>query len=975
MKFLKILFVFFIYFIPYYTHAQLGETYDIERPKKYEEKKIGYEKTFSKKYALPRRFLQNTTSHYNYFYNANEKLKLVLEKAKETQKDTFDRLLNYYNYSLEDTKTQITDLDSVMQKATGGILIHDLRSNWVDNFYLLIGKSYFLKKQFDSAEMTFNYINYQYATKTKDKERVITGSNSNDLSGNNIFSISTKEKKSIVAKVFERPPSRNEAFLWMIRTYIEEEDYGSAAGLIQTLKNDPAFPKRLYNDLDELTGFLYYKQNAYDSAAHYVTQALSTSDGKNDKARKEFLAGQLYELGNNLIEASNYYAQSAKHTLDPVMEVYARLNSIKIKKSNDPKIVEENIAALLKMARKDAYTEYRDIIYYFVAKMEIERNQINNAKSYYTKSTTYATNNIAQKNKSFLALADIAYNEKQYKDASNYYDSIAINDGSLKNIDVIIARKDVLKNLVTLTDIVSKEDSLQTVVKMPTQEREDYIKKLLKRLRKESGLKEDVSFGNNATNFPDKNAPTNLFEPNNGDWYFYNNSIKTRGYNDFKKQWGTRPNIDGWRIAASLNQVNLRPNQIASIAKTTTTTDLTFDGLSVNLPLSDSLMKLSNDTIKSAMLSIAKLYQYELEDTKQAIITYEELIKRFPNNENNAEVYYNLYLAYKKIGDEQKAIQIKKLLETNFKGSSYTATINNNGDKNKISQATTTYNTIYNLFLEGKFEDALEQKKIADAKFDKNEWSQQLLYIEAIYYIKLREDSVAMLTIDKVINVNATTPLAAKAIKLREVLARRTIIENELKNLQITRNEETPIAINTTPVVKINTVTPPTLIQVNNNPITTKPTVNNNKTPKTVDTLAQATTPKKEPAKYIFKGDTAKQLYVILVLNKVDNIFTNEARNAIIIHNRSYIRSLNVNTTPLDAETKLLVIGDFKNTTETMAYVKGIQPKLATELLPWLTKEKYNVLIISEENFTLLLNHKDINNYKNYLSELFPGKF
>jgi tetratricopeptide (TPR) repeat protein len=972
MKFLKITLVFFIFFLPYFVQAQLGETYDIERPKKYEEKKIGYEKTFTKKYALPRRFLQNTTSHYNYFFNANEKLKLVIEKAKETQKDTFDRLLNYFNYSLEDTKTQITDLDSVMQKATGGILIHDLRSNWVDNFYLLIGKSYFLKKQFDSAEMTFNYINYQYATKTKDKERVLTGSNSNDLSGNNIFSISTKEKKGIVSKVFERPPSRNEAFLWMIRTYIEEEDYGSAAGLIQTLKNDPVFPKRLHNDLDELTGFLYYKQNAFDSAAHYVILALSTNEGKNDKARREFLAGQLYELSNNLTQASNYYAQSAKHTLDPVMEVYARLNSIKIKKSDDPKIVEENIAALLKMARKDAYTDYRDIIYYFVAKMEIERNQINNAKNYYSKSTTYATNNVAQKNKSFLALADIAYNEKQYKDASNYYDSIALNDGSLKNIETITARKTVLKNLVSLIDIVNQEDSLQNVAKMPIQEREDYIKKLLKRLRKENGLKEDVSFGSTTPNFPDRNPPTNLFEPNNGEWYFYNNSIKTRGYNDFKKQWGTRPNIDGWRIAASLNQVNLKPNQIASIANTKTATlDLTFDGLTANLPLSDSLRKLSNDTIKSAMLIMAKLYQYDLEDTKQAILTYEDLIKRFPNNEKLDEVYYNLYLAYKKIGDEQKANQIKKILDTKFQGNTYTNNINNIGNKNTSSEATTVYNKIYNLFLEGKFEDALEQKKLADAKFNQNEWSQQLLYIEAIYYIKLREDSTAMLTIDKTINVNATTPLAAKAIKLRDVLARRVSIENELKTLQITRNEDAPIVINTTPLVQNNT-TPTVTVPIKNT--ATKP-IATTVPPKAKDTLVTVIKPKTVPAKYIYKGDTANQLYAVIVLNKVDNIFTNEARNAFIVNNRSYVKSLNVNVTALTADTKMLVIGEFKTTTETLAYLKTVQPKLATEIIPWLAKEKYSIMVISEENFTLLQTSKDISSYNNYINELFPGKF
>ena len=68
---------------------------------------------------------------------------------------------------LNNTAAQKTELDSVIYKATAGILLHDLRSDWVDNLYLLIGKAYYLRKDFDSASMTFQFINYNLFPKEK----------------------------------------------------------------------------------------------------------------------------------------------------------------------------------------------------------------------------------------------------------------------------------------------------------------------------------------------------------------------------------------------------------------------------------------------------------------------------------------------------------------------------------------------------------------------------------------------------------------------------------------------------------------------------------------------------------------------------------------------------------------------------------------------------------------------------------------
>ena len=56
------------------AYAQPSLSSDLKKPKKFENKQLGSEKTAEKKFTLPRRFVQNTVTHYNWYYNANNRL-------------------------------------------------------------------------------------------------------------------------------------------------------------------------------------------------------------------------------------------------------------------------------------------------------------------------------------------------------------------------------------------------------------------------------------------------------------------------------------------------------------------------------------------------------------------------------------------------------------------------------------------------------------------------------------------------------------------------------------------------------------------------------------------------------------------------------------------------------------------------------------------------------------------------------------
>src|SRR5688572_16503378 len=148
--------------------AQLGFSFDLKKPEQFDDRLLASEKTESKKFTLPRRFTHNNFTHYNYFFNANNKLNLVLEEAKLVHVDDYTELLSFYNYSLDETAANKEQLDSIIYKSTTGIVLHDLRNDWIDNLYLLQGAAYYLRKQFDSAYLTFQFINYAFAKKDKD---------------------------------------------------------------------------------------------------------------------------------------------------------------------------------------------------------------------------------------------------------------------------------------------------------------------------------------------------------------------------------------------------------------------------------------------------------------------------------------------------------------------------------------------------------------------------------------------------------------------------------------------------------------------------------------------------------------------------------------------------------------------------------------------------------------------------------------
>ena len=97
------------------VRAQLGFDLDIKKPAPYEDRLLKAEKTpEGKPLKQPKKFFQNLTTRYNYYFNANVKLNEVIERAKLSHVDDYSQLLSFYNYSLDVTAQDQVQLDSVI---------------------------------------------------------------------------------------------------------------------------------------------------------------------------------------------------------------------------------------------------------------------------------------------------------------------------------------------------------------------------------------------------------------------------------------------------------------------------------------------------------------------------------------------------------------------------------------------------------------------------------------------------------------------------------------------------------------------------------------------------------------------------------------------------------------------------------------------------------------------------------------------
>ncbi len=976
--------------------AQVGVDYDLKKPEKWENRTLASETSNNgKKFKKFRHFVQNNITHYNFYFNANEKMKTIVARAKASFKDDYTKLLPFYNYTLDATSAQKKDLDSIVYRCTMGILIHDTRNDWIDNLYLLMGESYFYKKFYDSAYITFQFINWAFAPKEKDGYFIPIGSNYNKDEGGNADKVSTPEKRKTLEKAFDLPaPSRNDALVWKVRTYLAQNRYVEAAALMEVLDHDPQFPARLRPSLSEMRSLYYYQQQIYDSTAFFLIRALPAAGTHEEMARWEYLIAQCFERTNNSYEAKTFYERCYSHTYDPVLDIYARLNAIRQNKEGGADYIDKNIQVLVKMARKDRFEAYKDIIYYTAAQMELERRDTSGALAFLQQCVRNSPPNGTQKTKAFLQLGNLEFASRQYRLAKSSYDSLnMIELASQGDYSWLIDRKAALTTIVGQLQVMERQDSLQRIAALPLAQRDAYLKKLARYLRRQQGLKDEgedetgVALNSQNKAIPDMFASSS--NTNAASWYFNNPDLKARGYSDFKNRWGNRQNVDNWAVTSMVRN-NLAANSRSNIGINPDSTirlgvkpAIDYKSLLAGLPLTPEKMKKSNDSIEASLFLLGYTYQDGIQDYLYAVNSYDTLLAKFPDTKQEEHALLNLYYCYLKLGDQANADRILGLMRQKFPTGSFTARALNpdsvaNAATSLKNNATNQYEKIYENFIEGRFDEAIAQKRVADSLYGDKYWTPQLLYIESIYFIRSYRDPEAKAVLQNIVGKFPHTPMADKATTMLDVLSRRRQIEDYLTKLQIRKAEDTAEVVNAEAAVRPQD-NRPRMVRNDSNLLKTDSTsdwakakarevalakdtgvtkgvvatgkigVDSGNLRKVASSDSAIAAAKLRNANSAFTFTPDAPHAVVLVMTKVDPVYVNEARNAFNGYNQEnfYARQLIAENASINDSVKILVIRNFATDKEAMTYLASMKALAPRQIVPWLPAGKYAFILAS----------------------------
>lgn len=645
--------------------------------------------------------MQNLTAHYNILYNAGELVNESERNIKQAYTDNYDRVISVYKEPSEIlSQPELKKLDDAIVKANT-IANEKSLSKYVDDAYFLIGKANHFKSNFFNAVEFFNYVYNNYPS-----------------------------QKEI----------RQASLAWKARSLIASDRIEEAEAAIDSALKYIRTEKKSVADIYAICAQLHIYAHQDIEAIKLLKLAIQNTKIKQNKIRWTYLTAQLQEINEQHQEALLNYSRVLKSNAPFDMAFNANLSRINLesKLSGDSTDRIRLITALLKDEKNKDFT---DQIYYQIANSFEDAGQTEKAIENYKISVTKSTKNQNQKGQSYLQLAEIYLKQSDFLNAKAYYDSTLTALPNVHPDYALIKKKaDNLELLADRLATIAREDTLQVIAGLSESEREQKIESLIKQEEQKAKLR--LEQGNISA------APQNQTNGNVGDskFYFNNATALELGMADFKKRWGNRKLEDNWRrsqkSAEDMTSIPLpEQNGIANpfLQLSSTSVSINTDSLRrsflESIPLTNQKKNLSDQKIASAMYDVANYYKDVTLDTAEAVKTYEQLLKRFPNYSSKQAVYYNLYRLYLNVNqlrsDEYKNILLNQYPDSPFARIILDPEYNQKNDENQLA-FNRLYNEAYDRYTEKKYTEVISSiDKFISGNTIKSS-SAQLDYLKAL---------------------------------------------------------------------------------------------------------------------------------------------------------------------------------------------------------------------------------------------------
>ncbi|MFN4147339.1 MAG: tetratricopeptide repeat protein, partial [Runella sp.] len=434
--------------------------------------------------------------------------------------------------------------------------------------------------------------------------------------------------------------------------------------------------------------------------------------------------------------------------------------------------------------------DLRDRLYYTMGVIETRKKNYKKALGLFEESVRQTTTNTTQVPYTYLEMARVYYDKLQnYELAKAYFDSaLALLPRDSPQYAKIADRKEVLDEFVKHITIVRTEDSLQRLSQMNPATLDKFLDGLIEKeieLKKQK-IKEAEKLVAQARAL---NANTLNFDSNPAERFvLYDPSAVNQGKMEFRQRWGTRTLEDDWRRSNKVGSMLTQTDNITPVAANSPSplvlasmndisVDLTKDSpewkarkdaLYRPIPLRKQELDASQQRIEESLYQIGKLYKFSLDEPKNAVKTFEQLLGRFPNSLYRPEVYYLLHLT----DTPDKQADWKQKLINEYPNSSYTRLLTKTNSTvattgNSELDALKDYEKILKLYQVANYSEAFAQIEMAILMYAGTKIEDKYALLRIYLLGKLQGREAYLKALNSFIKDYPTSPLLPR---VREVL-------------------------------------------------------------------------------------------------------------------------------------------------------------------------------------------------------------
>ncbi len=565
--------------------------------------------------------MKSISSKYNILYNGDLFLNEGLDQLRNSYKDNFWDIIpvivdNNITNSLPEypTKNFLKSEEKaikVIQKMGDS---RNSTSNYINDAYLLLGKSRFYDKRYISSLQAFNYILRQ------------------DIKSNIWL----------------------EAFYWRTLIYINLQQYELAKSSLEKELEDNKISKRNLSLLYDSMSELHYKKGDYSALIKSLKKAVKHSSSQEQIRRSYFIIAQSFMNLNKNDSASVYFQKSIDTKANNFSDIYldAKLKLSLLKKQ------ELDDDYFNRMLRQPRNLMASSKINYYYALNSYDKGNYNDSEIQLKRSLKQMDDDKNLKSKVYNKLFEVNFDRKDYLNASNYLDSVLnITDNNTKDFFILNKKREKLNSIADLEKQNKLIDSLLYLSTLGSNE-----------------LKEVLSPAQN--NFEITKDKRTSNQKSLGVFYFNNKTAIENGKKQFKRLWGNRNRIENWRVISQNIFISENNSNRSNEKKSNKLDTNNFDTKSIPYMKyqKDSLNKIKNyNYFKKGLY----LYEY-FEDLLTSENNLLKVDPKIVSNNDYLQSRYYLYKIYSspEFKNNEKSKELKNLILNNYPNSIYAKILN-----------------------------------------------------------------------------------------------------------------------------------------------------------------------------------------------------------------------------------------------------------------------------------------------------------